>query len=693
MTVYIQESRRFGVMSNLGPDVLLLAGFEGREEMSSLFEYTLQLRSEDDNIVGQSMVGQPIQFWVKSLDEKVRWFSGVVSRFDYLGRGDRLSIYRAQVVPWMWFLTRNQDCRIFQHMSIPEIIRQILDERGFTDYETKFIREHHRTLEYCVQYNESDFNFVSRLMERAGICYFFRHEQDRHVLVMADTPNACQPGLDPEVRFTDNMAERSNANEIWQWEHSVEFRTGRWAHKDFDFKSPQTDLLTDTTTLMDVQKSRDWEVFEYPGEYYGRDEGDTDVKLRIEAEEVSHDVVQGAGCCRGFSPGCKFLMVEHHSERECNREYTVTSVLHYMDASAQFTTGGGDTEGYQNSFQCIPADTPYRPKRVTPRPMIRGPQTAIIVGPAGEEIYTDEFGRVKVQFHWDRYGTQDERSSCWMRVSQVHAGQGWGMMDLPRIGEEVIVSFLEGNPDRPIIVGRVYNGQNMPPFDLPAQKTRRGNMTKTYKGEGFNEMSMDDTKDAEQIRIHAQKNLNTVVANDETHTVHNNRDKQVDVDETSVIGNDQSLTVNNDRAKSIVNNENVAVGNNRSTSIGNSDSKEVMATDSTVVGVDQSVAVGANQSIQVGATQSTLVGATQSNTVAGAQSESVGTNRSASVGLVDSASSGLITNLNAGLIMALSAGVTLSLNGPGGSITIGPSGVHIKGDTVVIEGGTVHINP
>ncbi|MCA9050528.1 MAG: type VI secretion system tip protein VgrG, partial [Planctomycetaceae bacterium] len=449
MAEYTQETRRFGVMTKLGKDALLLRSFEGAEPMSGLFSYGLQLVSENDNIEAASLVAQPIRFWVLHPDNAPRIFHGLVNRFEYVGRGDRLSIYRAGVVPWLWFASQNRDCRIFQNMTIPQIIRKVLEDRGFKDFEDAFVKAQYPTLEYCVQYNESDFSFISRLMEAAGIFYFFRHEKNRHVMVLSDTPAACEDCKDSRVNFDDNLSERTAENLIWQWQHQYQFRPGKWTHRDYNFKEPAAFMEAQQPTLMKLPHVKDVEVYEYPGGYLQREEGLGFAKVRIQSEETQHDLVNGRSCCRSFSPGARFTLSKHHSARETGKSYIVTSVRHSMDASGQFTSGGGGSaDGYENQFTCVPAETPIRPERVTPRPRVHGPQTAVVVGPPGEEIETDEYGRVKVQFHWDREGRFDQNSSCWIRVSQVHAGAGWGMMDLPRIGEEVIVSFLEGDPDR-----------------------------------------------------------------------------------------------------------------------------------------------------------------------------------------------------------------------------------------------------
>lgn len=646
----------------------MLTRFDGAESMSGLFSYSLELVSENDGIEAVALVGKEVVFWIQHPDDEYRHFRGVVSQFQYLGRDDRLSRYRIQVVPWLWLLTLNSDCRIFQDMSIPDILRKVLKERGFTDFDIAQVRGTYPPLEYCVQYNESDFAFLSRLMEEAGIFYFFRHEKERLLMVMADTTSAFRECKDKRIEFSDNLSERSLTNQVWKWNHRCDLRPGRWTHTDYNFKTPTSDMLASVKTKVGLPPNRGIEVYEFPGRYDARSGGDQYAKVRMEAEETAVDVVEGESYCRSFSPGVRFTMAKHHAQREQGKEYIVTQVHHMLDASGVYVTGGsGAEEEYGNSFECVPADVPYRPRRQTAVPRVRGPQTAVVVGPAGEEIYTDEFGRVKVQFHWDREGKRNENSSCWIRVSQVHAGAGWGMMDLPRIGEEVIVSFLEGDPDRPIITGRVYNGMNRPPFSLPAEKTRRGNSTKTYKGAGFNEMSMDDTPGKEQLRMNAQYDMNSNVNHDQTLDVGNNQTEKVAVDRTREVGN----------------NEKVTVGVNKSVKVGTNHDE--------TVGTNQTVNVGANQSTSVGTNQSNSVGTMKNETVGMMSNEMVGVAKTLNVGAVYSIISGGMMNTAVGVASMEEVGSTKTIIvGSRIEITCGASKLTMdSGGKVTIEGSEI----
>ncbi len=684
MPDFSQETRRSGVLTPLGQDAVVLQSFSGLEEISQLFSYELRLLSDNDTIQAEDLIAQPITFWVLHPDDDPRFFHGFANRFEYLGRGDRGSLYRINVVPWFWFATQNRECRIFQELSIPDIINELFQSRGYTEFEMN-LSGSYPTIEYCVQYNESDYAFCARLMEEAGIFYYFRHDQSGHKMILGDSPGACYDCKDERVSFSDKLSERTIGNDITQWNHTYEFRPGRWAHEDFNFKSPQNDMVATTNTTMSLPRVQDYEVYEYPGRYAVKGDGQSLAYVRLQAEEARHNMVAGASSARSFSPGARFTISKHHSQREQGKSYVVTAVKHTMDASSQYVSGGAQSDGYSNEFNCIPADTPYRPARTTPVPRVYGPQTAIVVGPAAEEIYTDEFGRVKVQFHWDRYGELNEHSSCWMRVSQVHAGKSWGMMDLPRIGEEVIVDFLNGDPDRPIITGRVYNGENMPPFALPAGKTRRGNMTKTYKGAGFNEMSMDDTPGKEQLRMNAMYNMNSNVNNDQTLDVGNNQTEKVAVDRSRQVGN----------------NETVKIGVNQETSVG-TDKK-------TTVGANHTENVAANQSVSVGANQSNSVGSVKNETVGMMSNESAGVAKTLNVGVANSVIAGAMMNtavgfmnteqvgmvkkINVGSKLEISCGASKLTMDAGGNVTISGTAFNFTASGAVkINGAIIDLN-
>jgi type VI secretion system secreted protein VgrG len=553
-----QSHRELAIFTPLGKDKLLLHSLSGREELSQPFHFELEMLSADEAIDPGAIVGRNVSFRVARQDGVTRWFNGYVSRFGYVGQSVRGIVYRATLVPWLWFLQKTADCRIFQNKTAVQIIQQIFQDLGFQDFEVK-LHASYPEREYCVQYRETDFAFVSRLMEEEGIFYYFRHENGKHTLVLADRKGAYFDLEDSKVEYrtTEDLEDR-----ILSWEHFQEYRPGRWAQTDYDFKQPRLDLMSREPSTVHLPRNKQFEIYDYPGNFTDRDGGKKRTRVRMEEHEVPHDVASGSGTYRTFSPGGKFKFQAHECAAEVGKSYVVTSIEHQASVDGSYVSGTAEAElPYRNRFTCMPSSVVYRPSRQTLRPIVEGPQTAVIVGPPGEEIYPDEYGRVKVQFHWDREGKRDENSSCWIRVSQIHAGKGWGYMDLPRIGEEVIVDFLEGDPDRPIITGRVYNADNMPPFALPAGKTRRGNATKTYKGAGFNEMSMDDTPGAEQIRIHGQYNMDTVVENNQTLVVGVDRASKIGSNDTTEIGNNSLLKVGVDSTE--------IVGNNKVTQVGN----------------------------------------------------------------------------------------------------------------------------
>ena len=630
-----QSTRQMAVETPFGADVLLLRKFSGHEELSHLFEYELEMLSADDSLDPTQIVGQNVTWMLDQSGEDPRFFNGQVSRFRYSGQTDLGTTYRATIVPWLWFLTQTRDCRMFQHKTTPDIIQQIFSDLDFTDFQLQ-LSASYETLEYCVQYRESDFNFVSRLMEEEGIYYFFKHENGKHTLVLSDQTETYFKLPDSEVEMADPDHTGDLVDQITEWEHELAFRPGKWAQTDFNFKVPGNDLMSTAETRIPIPQAKNFEIYDYPGRFPHRGHGNSLTTIRMEEHEVDHNVVTGAATYRSLTPGGTFTVLRHRTQSEVGKEYVVRGIDIEASVGGSYDVdlaSAGEMR-FHCGFQSIPADVIFRPAFDTAKPRVEGPQTAIITGPPGEEIFPDEFGRVKVQFHWDREGKYDDNSSCWLRVSQTHAGAGWGMMDLPRVGEEVIVSFLEGDPDRPIITGRVYNGQNMPPYDLPSGKTRRGNKTKTYKGQGYNEMTMDDTPGKEQLRTNAQYNMNSNVNNDQTLDVGNNQSENVGVDRTRTVGSNESVTVGVNQTED--------VGSNRTTTVG--------ANDSETVGSNQTVDIGSNQSISVGSNQSNTIGSKQSTQIGSIKHESVGMAANQMVGIAKATTVGVIKNEAVGLM-------------------------------------------
>ena len=461
---YTQENRLIAIATPLGEDVLLLQGFTGREGISRLFDLNLDLLSTNNAISFNDVVGKKITVKISLPGGDQRFFNGFVSRFAQSGSDARFTHYQMEVVPWLWFLTRNADCRIFQNMTIPDIIQQVFKDRGFTDFKLALTGSFDPR-EYCVQYRETDFNFVSRLMEQYGIFYYFEHEEGKHTLVLGNSPTAHQScPHQPTARYNSTVGDWDDEDVVTGWHMEQELRTGKYSLTDYNFETPSTSLLSSDPTVFSVDGNSSFEIYDYPGIYLTKSQGDKLTKVRMQEEEAPHLVVTGASVCRAFTSGYKFTLSDHY-RKDMNEDYLLTEVQHMASVGRSYSLADTEKgEKYSNQFTCIPASVPFRPPRVTPKPFVQGPQPALVVGKSGEEIWVDKYGRVVVQFYWDRLGKDNEKSSCWVRVSQPWAGKNWGAMWIPRIGQEVIVSFLEGDPDRPLITGRVYNAEQIRPL-------------------------------------------------------------------------------------------------------------------------------------------------------------------------------------------------------------------------------------
>ncbi len=537
-----QGTRHIAIETPLGKDVLLLRSFSGREEVSRLFELELDLLSEDYDVDFDKIVGENVTITLELPDGDKRYWNGYISRFGQGGGGSgQFAEYQATLVPWPWLLTRTSDCRIFQEMKVPDIIKKVCSDLGFTDIEDR-LSGGYRTWEYCVQYRETAFNFISRLMEQEGIYYYFEHEPTKHKLVLCDSLSKHDTfGPYDKIKFNPEVEASSLAEKISDWSLEREVQPGKFAHTDYNFKTPKVSLLSKAE---DVKRHghAEYEIFDYPGEHPEKPDGDRYAKIRSEELAQPHETCNANTEARGVCPGYRFAL-EEHPRNDQNREYLILSADYHATAS-DYETSAAPADQWACSFQVMPSSVQFRPTRTTPKPVVQGTQTAVVTGPPGEEIWPDEYGRVKVHFYWDRHGPYDENSSCWIRVSHIHAGKSFGGIDIPRVGEEVIVSFLEGDPDHPIVTGRVYNADLMPPFGLPGKKVVSGLKTNSTKGGGgYNEMSMDDTKGAEKVTIHAQYDMGTTVEHDDTQTVHNNRTITVNGTHTETIKKDTKITI------------------------------------------------------------------------------------------------------------------------------------------------------
>jgi len=592
---FVQAERLISITTPLGEDALLLEGLSGQEAMSRPFQFALYLLSEDPNIDFEQVVGKPATVCIGSEQGSERYINGIISQFSQGSVEMRMTRYHATLVPWLWNLGRAADCRIFQDKSVPDILQEVFQERGFRDFRMAVSRAYPpRT--YCVQYRETDFDFVSRLMEEEGIFYFFEHSPDQHVLVLGDSPSAHAPCPGRDSAYYSPMVGRHGEDSVTSWLQEQEVRPAKCALRDYNFETPTTDLSVDVPTLMTVGRNDSLEVYDYPGRYLTSSDGTRYVRLRMEEQETPHTRVSGTSDCRNFVPGYLFDLTGHY-RASCDGSYLLTSVTH--DAVSNLR-GDGFGSSYSNSFTCIPRELPFRPARATPKAVVQGVQTAVVVGPSSEEIYTDKYGRVKVQFHWDRQGHRDEKSSCWIRVGSLWAGRQWGNIQIPRIGQEVLVAFLEGDPDQPIIVGSVYNDDQMPPYALPANQTQSGTKSRSSKGGGadnFNELRFEDKEGQEEVYLHAERNLTTVVEKDESREVGHDRTTKIAHDETTTIQNDRSATVASNDTETVGGSQTVNVGSNQSCTIGGSETHTVGGTITVMSGAAVTITVGATTTI------------------------------------------------------------------------------------------------
>lgn len=655
MAEYTQDNRLISVITPLGKDQLLLIGFAGQEAISQLFHFQLDLLAENGTDVAfDRLLGQRVSIEIVLRSGAKRYLNGICNRVSQGERDATFTAYHLEIVPQLWLLTRRAQSRIFQQISVPDILRKVLQGLDVS-YE---LQGTFHPRDYCVQYRETDFNFISRLMEEEGIYYFFKHTATGHTLVIANTPQS-HPDLPEQSKiiYEDVAEDRLDEDRIYDWEKVQELRSGKYTLWDHSFELPHKHLEADRQIMDSVEVGSvnhklkvggndQLEIYDFPGEYAQRFDGVTPgggdrsgdlqkifednkrtVDIRMQEEALPSIVIQGNSNCRQFVSGHKFTLERHFN---ADGQYVLTGVSHSARYSGDYRSGQGGDDLYSNSFSCIPVGLPFRPARNTPKPFVQGTQTAVVVGPAGEEIFTDKYSRVKVQFHWDREGQENADSSCWIRVATVWAGKRWGAVHIPRIGQEVIVAFEEGDPDQPIIIGSVYNASEMPPYDLPEHKTRSGIKSRSSKTEGvggFNEIRFEDKKGEEQVFIHAERNQDIRIKNDLFETVGGDGKGEA------------HFIVEKDRLTKIKGDDHYQVQ-------GDLNSK-----------VDGTVSLTAGANVE----------------------EKVGTKYAVDAGME--------IHIKSGMTLILEAGVQLSLKVGGNFIDINPAGVFIQGTMVMINSG------
>ena len=494
-------SRRVSIQTPLG-EALQFRQLVGREALSQLYAFDIELLGSSNGIDPKALLGKAATVAVET-EGGVRYLGGIATRFGLQQEDARHSFYRLQLRPWLWLATRRSDFRIFQGKSVPDIVMEVLGSYGYP-IEKKLTRGDYRRWDYCVQYHESDFNFVSRLCELEGLYFHFRHEASQHVLVFADdiaNSHNPLPGGE-EVRYhpleKSGMGQRER---IYAWEIAEEVRPGHHYNDDYDFEKPKAEL----SHLRQMPPGHDhdaYEQYEWPGGFVQHGDGETYARIRNEEQLSQRNRVTGRSNLRELATG-HTLRLTGHPRADQNQQYLLVGVSYHLQENLQASEGADGTEGsvQRFAFEAQPTSYAWRPQRTTPRPRTRGPQTAKVVGPAGEEIWTDQYGRIKVQFHWDRIGQDNENSSCWVRVSTAWAGTTFGMTSVPRIGMEVIVDFLNGDPDYPIVTGCVHNADTMPAWELPGQKHLSGIRSRELGGGRGNHIVLDDTAGKIQAQL------------------------------------------------------------------------------------------------------------------------------------------------------------------------------------------------
>ncbi len=574
------------VTTPLDKDTLWFREMVGTEALSSLFEFDVTLHSKQVSISPKALLGKPMTLKIETEQKgAIRYLNGICTRFASAGREGEHHAFTAKLRPWLWLASRRSDCKIFQFKNVPDIVTEVLSRYGYPI--SRKLTKSYRAWDYCVQYQETDLNFVMRLLEHEGIHFFFQHSDGNHTLVLADdmSSHAALPGKSSIKYIGVDAATVASEEHINSWSIREEIDPGEYYSIDYDFEKPRVDLFAVRGDARGHSHDS-YQQFEWPGGYTDPGEGEKYAGVRMEMLTSEQERAYGTTTVRTMAPGHLFTL-ERCPDASQNREYLVVGCSYFFRDNSRRTAGDGSGDSmWEIRLTAHPTSVPYRPQQLTPKPRTTGPQTAVVVGPAGEEIYTDKYGRVKVQFFWDRYGKKDENSSCWIRVATPWAGERWGAIHIPRIGQEVVVDFLGGDPDYPIITGSVYNAEQMPPYGLPENKTASGFKSRSTKGGSatdFNEIRMEDLKGKEQIYIHAQKDLDTVVENDESRVV----------------------------------------GRNRNTRIGNNDSRFVVADDSHVVKGNQKIQVQGNQSTAVTGNQDNTVKGNQSNMVMGSRVQSI----------------------------------------------------------------------
>ncbi|UPH72390.1 type VI secretion system tip protein VgrG [Abyssibius alkaniclasticus] len=723
----VQKNRQVRIKGPLGPEKMVLLRAEVEEGLSQIGKADIQFLSPDHDLSLEDIVGKRLGLEIDDKDGNTRYWQGYCANAAYEGRYGGQALFRCEMRPTLYFLTLGRDCRIFQDKSALDVVKQVMRDADLTDFEDKTTATYNPRV-YTVQYRESDFDFISRLMEEEGIYYYFKHDDSKETLVLADSSSAhvkLQHGADSlEFHFKEDEYKRDQ-DHIYEWKSAEAVNTGKVTMTDYDFENPTSDLAAVTAIAKGTHSFKDIEYYDYPGHHLTAEEGKVRTRVRTEAHAAQHNRSRGKGNVRWLAAGGTFTMKEH-PRSSFNKEYLVLSARHKLSIetdtedkgqaqTALQSEGGqggapvGDAkEGDKETTPAIESDfsvqlkaEPYRAPKRAPIPKISGLQTAVVTGPSGEEIYTDKHGRIKVQFHWDREGNKDEKTTCFVRVMQHMSGQGWGAFHIPRIGQEVVVQFEEGNPDRPIIIGMLYNEAKKHPFAFPANMTQSGIKTNSSKGGGgFHELVFEDKKDEEFVRLQSEKDYKETIKNNAEISIGFEKMDPGDLTEkiynhktTELEKGDHTFTVKEgSEARSIAASRTLTVGEDETTDIGANRTETVGANEEVTIGGDNTVTVSGNYTLDVtgdiliksGSKITLEVGGT--SVVIDSSSIAISTTNVS----VDASSS---FEVSAGGSASISAGGSAELTA-GGSVTVEASGAaEVKSSAILaLQGSIVKIN-
>ena len=683
---------------------LLFKKMKGEESVSELFKFDITLVSKDPNIQGKDVVGQPVTLKIDTEAGAPRYLNGLITDFGYIGEDEDEEDYHAYTCiarPFMWYLTQNVDSRVFVDKSVLDIANEVLSPFGFP-FQVK-CQKGYRTRGFCVQYQESSFNFLSRLFEQEGIYYYFTHSDGSHELIIADDIGILEPIPSSTIPYHSRQVAAGTPDTAYIdiWEERDSLKSSQFVTQEYNYKNA-TIPMQSSGSVHDFSS--------VPMEYYDFYTGFSDVseaqnysQVRSEDLKSQTKVITGSGTALTIAPGYTFAL-SRHPHSSSNAEYAILKA-NYDFEEAGYTSG--DRIGkFRISFRVLPKSYQYRPPLKAPKPKVIGTQAATVTGPAGEEVYTNEYGDIKVQFHWDRYGKMDQNSSGWVRVTQGSAGAGYGSINTPRVGEEVLVDFINGDADRPIVLGRLYNSAMSPPWGFPAAAKQSGIKSKSFNSPiaNFNELMFNDTAGSEMVNFQAQKDLTSLVKNNETRNVNNDRTttignnetvtvvgdraKTVQKNETASISQDRTKTVGKNETASVGENQSISVGQNQTTSVGKDQSVDVAMNRSRSVGQNEKVSVGQSQALMVGQDQNVQVGQNQALTVGANRNKTVTANEVSSIGgnRQETVSQNGVNNVGIGQMTNIGAGYLLNIGG-GWMTNVGVAEMHSVGLKMGLNAG------